>query len=156
MKTTTNKSISGEQLKALHATFRAHGMDDDARHSCIYAFTEGRTESSKELTFEEARQLLTKLNPKNTMENDKVKEMLRNESITVVKSIYHLSMKISFLNKEFAGSVSEEDKQMNIAKLNRWARTYSKSHKDIKKMTIGELRDLKKQLEAIAHKEDNE
>ena len=50
MKTVTNKPISAQQLKALHATFHRIGMDDEARHSCIYEFTSGRTQSSRELT----------------------------------------------------------------------------------------------------------
>lgn len=31
MKTISNKVITAQQLKALHATFRRIGMDDDAR-----------------------------------------------------------------------------------------------------------------------------
>ena len=57
MKTTKNKSITSQQLKALHATFHRIGMDDDARHDCIYEFTSGRTASSRELTMHEARPL---------------------------------------------------------------------------------------------------
>ena len=63
MRTSKDKSISAQQLKALHATFHRIGMDDEARHGCIYEFTSGRTESSRELTMREARQLLERLNP---------------------------------------------------------------------------------------------
>lgn len=63
MKTNKDKQISVQQLKALHATFHRIGMDDDARHGCIYEFTSGRTVSSRELTMHEARQLLEELNP---------------------------------------------------------------------------------------------
>mgnify|MGYP000497134447 CR=1 FL=1 len=61
MKTNKDKQISVQQLKALHATFHRIGMDDDARHGCIYEFTSGRTVSSRELTMHEARQLLERL-----------------------------------------------------------------------------------------------
>lgn len=63
MRTNKDKQISVQQLKALHATFHRIGMDDDARHGCIYEFTSGRTASSRELTMHEARQLLERLNP---------------------------------------------------------------------------------------------
>lgn len=62
MRTNKDKPISVQQLKALHATFHRIGMDDDARHGCIYEFTSGRTASSRELTMHEARQLLERLN----------------------------------------------------------------------------------------------
>ncbi len=52
MRTTANKPISAQQLKALHVTFHRIGMDDEARHGCIYEFTSGRTESSRELTMQ--------------------------------------------------------------------------------------------------------
>ena len=55
MRTTADKPISAQQFKALHATFHRIGMDDEARHGCIYELTSGRTESSRELTMQEAR-----------------------------------------------------------------------------------------------------
>ena len=79
MRTTADKPISAQQLKALHATFHRIGMDDEARHGCIYEFTSGRTESSRELTMQEARQLLERLNP--TDANDPGKACHRHEAI---------------------------------------------------------------------------
>lgn len=67
MKTIRNKPITSQQLKALHATFHRIGMDEDARHGCIYEFTCGRTASSRELTMHEARQLLERLNPQDEL-----------------------------------------------------------------------------------------
>lgn len=148
MKTTIGKSISPMQLKALHAAFRSHGMDDEARHDCIYSFTDGRTQSSKELTFEEARQLISKLNE----EDERVRKMLLAEGRTLCRSIYYLSTKISFLNKDFP-TQTPEDFEMNKAKVDVWARKYSKYHKNIRQMNVNELREVKRQLEAIARKE---
>ncbi|MDR0937965.1 MAG: hypothetical protein LBN29_01230 [Mediterranea sp.] len=153
MKITTNKPVSQPQLKALHATFRRLGMDDDARHDCVHSFTGGRTSSTGELTFEEARQLLSKLNPRQT--DEEVREMLRKEALTLCRRVYSLSMKVSFLNKGFS-SETEDDKRMNIAKINAWARTHTSARKNISQMTVNELRETKKQLEAIARKEKND
>ena len=53
MRTTKDKTISPQQMKALHATFRSKGFDEEDRHDFISRFTEGRVSSTKELTFNE-------------------------------------------------------------------------------------------------------
>lgn len=145
---TKNKPITPQQLKALHATFHRIGMDDDARHECIYAFTSGRTESSKELTMDEARLLMSRLNE----DDERVRRMLIEEARTLCRSIYYLSTRISFLNKDFPTD-TQEDFEMNKAKIDVWARRYSRFRKNIRQMNVSELREVKKQLEAIARKE---
>lgn len=149
MKTITNKRITAQQLKALHATFRALGMDDEARHGCVYSFTSGRTQSSKELTMEEARKLLEKLNPM----DDKAKALQDNEARLVFRDVYRLSFLIPQLNQGFT-SDSEEEYRMNVAKLNLWARKYTKSRKDVTRMALWELQETKKQLEAFMRREE--
>lgn len=148
MRTTKDKTISPGQLKALHATFHRIGMDADARHDCISAFTDGRTQSSRELSFDEARRLLESLN------EDQV-EKARQEAKSLVKAIFCLSFQISFLNKGYANDTQEEF-QMNIAKLNVFARNKSASRKNVSEMYLSELKAFKKQLEAVAHKEKNQ
>lgn len=148
MRITKDKTISPQQMKALQTTFRRIGMDDDARHDCIYAFTDGRTQSSKELSFDEARRLLASLN------EDQAEKACK-EVKELVKAIFGLSFQISFLNKGYTNDTQEEF-QMNIAKLNVFARSKSASHKNVSKMYLSELRAFKKQLEAVAHKEKNQ
>ena len=147
MKTTKNKSITSQQLKALHATFHRIGMDDDA--GCIYEFTSGRTASSRELTMHEARQLLERLNPP----DEKVRAMQLAEAKSVFRDIYRLSFLIPQLNQGFT-SDSEDEYRMNVAKLNMWARKYSKARKDVTAMKLCELQDTKKQLEAWMRREE--
>lgn len=150
MKTTKDKLITPAQFKALHATFHKLGMDDDARHDCIAEFTSGRTTSSKDLTMEEARLLLSRLNE----DDEQMRRMLLEEARTLCRSIYYLSTEISFLNKGFP-TESQEDFEMNKAKIDVWARSHSRFRKNIRQMNVGELREVKKQLEAIARREDN-
>lgn len=147
MRTTKDKPISPQQMKALHATFHRIGMDDDARHDCIAAFTDGRTQSSKELSFDEARRLISSLN------EDQVKQA-REEARNLIKAIFGLSFQISFLNKGF-GNDTVEEFEMNKAKLNMFARSKSASHKNVTEMYLSELKAFKKQLEAIAYNENN-
>ncbi|MCD7938687.1 MAG: hypothetical protein LUH50_00575 [Bacteroides intestinalis] len=149
MRTTKDKPITSQQLKALHATFRTLRMDDEARHDCIYSFTNGRTQSSKDLTMEEARQLLGKLNPL----DDKARELQRREAQMVFRDIYRLSFLIPQLNEGFTSN-SEEEYRMNVAKLNVWARKYTKARKDVTSMALWELQDTKKQLEAFMRREE--
>lgn len=148
MRTTKDKPITPAQLKALHAAFNAHNMDDDARHDCIGDFTSGRTISSKDLTMTEARLLISRLN----QDDEQVRKMMLAEAHTLCRSIYFLASQISFLNKDYP-SDTEEDREMNKAKVNVWARKYSRFHKNIQQMNVGELWEVKKQLEAIARKE---
>ena len=145
MKTISNKVITAQQLKALHATFRRIGMDDDARHGCIFEFTAGRTQSSKELTMYEARRL--------SPMDDKAKEMQRTEARNTFRDIYRLSFLIPQLNQGFT-SDSKEEYQMNVAKLNVWARKYTKARKDVTRMELWELQETKKQLEAFMRREE--
>ncbi len=149
MRTNKDKQISVQQLKALHATFHRIGMDDDARHDCIYEFTSGRTASSRELTMHEARQLLERLNPP----DEKTRAMQLAEAKSVFRDIYRLSFMIPQLNQGFT-SDNEDEYRMNVAKLNMWARKYSKARKDVTAMKLWELQDTKKQLEAWMRREE--
>lgn len=149
MKIIKDKLITPGQMKALHATFRRIGMDDEARHGCIHEFTSGRTQSSKDLTMREARQLLDRLNPM----DDKAKALQQTEARNTFRDIYRLSFLIPQLNQGFT-SDSEEEYQMNVAKLNLWARKYTKARKDVTRMTLWELQETKKQLEAFMRREE--
>ena len=145
----TIRTITAQQVKALHATFRRIGMDDEARHGCIHEFTSGRTQSSKELTMHEARQLLERLNPI----DGKARALQLKEAQFVFRDIYRLSFLIPQLNQGFT-SDNEEEYRMNVAKLNVWARKYTKVRKDVTRMVLWELQETKKQLEAFMRREE--
>ena len=151
MRTTANKPVSPQQIKALQASFHKMGYDDDDRHDFITHFTDGRTSSTKELTFEEARRMLSALN------GDRPKDMLKmqEEAKALCRSIYALSMRISFLNKDYPTD-NEADFEMNKAKINSFCRQRTKFRKNLTAMSLTELKEVKKQLEAIAKKEEKE
>jgi hypothetical protein len=54
------KTITPQQLKALHAMLRTNKMEA-LKADLVYGFSGGRTESSKELSMDEARELLVHL-----------------------------------------------------------------------------------------------
>lgn len=143
------RTITPQQLKALHAWFTRAGWDAKQRHDFIETMTDGRTRSTRDLTMREASDLLKRIN---TDYEERVKPLMQQEARALLRSIYHLSMQISFLNKGFS-SDTLEDREMNKAKINQWARNKTKFRKDISRMTVNELQDVKRQLEAIARKE---
>jgi hypothetical protein len=140
------RKITPQQIKALHAQFRRMGFNDEDRHGFISQFTEGRTDSTAGLTKEEAGLLLTRLNREET-------DRLRKEARSLVKQIFSLSFRISFLNKDFPND-TPEDFEMNKAKINVFCRNRSKFRKPITEMTLEELKEVKRQFEALARKED--
>lgn len=140
------RKITPQQIKALHAQFRRMGFNDEDRHGFISQFTEGRTDSTAGLTKEEAGLLLTRLNREET-------DRIRKEARSLVKQIFSLSFRISFLNKDFPND-TPEDFEMNKAKINVFCRNRSKFRKPITEMTLEELKEVKRQFEALARKED--
>ncbi|MEG1007975.1 MAG: hypothetical protein RSO15_17105 [Bacteroides sp.] len=147
MKPIVNKTITPQQLRALQSCFSKLGFDDEERHGFVAHFTDGRTSSSKELSFDEARRILSGLKEDNS-------KKLGVAAKKLVGEIYGLSLKISFLNKDYCDTDTPEDFEMNKAKLNVFARTRSACRKNITKMSLDELKAFKKQLEAILHKEN--
>lgn len=145
MKSTKGKTITPQQLRALQACFSKLGFDEEERHGFIAQFTNERVQSTKELTFDEALHMLSALN------EDKEKK-IKAAAKKVVGEIYGLSLKISFLNKDF-NIDTPEDFEMNKAKINVFSRQRSACHKNTTEMSLEELKAFKNQLEAILHKE---
>lgn len=146
MTRTDNKKATPQQYKIIYALCRNNSMTEDDRRTMIASYTNGRTDSLKEMMMDEASAMIERLRE---LQKDKVDKYARR----LVGNIYMLSFRISFLNKAYAGDNSEEAKRMNIAKINRFCRTHSAARKDITKMTVTELEQLKLQLEKIARDE---
>lgn len=139
------RKITKEQIKMLHVLYRRCGMDKEAHQCTLLEFTGQRTNSTSDLTFSEARELILKLSGTNDEKNQQ-------KAKKIVKDIYFLSLQISFLNKDFA-SDDPDERKMNYAKINAFCRQRSKARKNLTVMSLRELEEVKKQLEAIARKE---
>lgn len=59
---TKHTGISDRQRRCLYAVFKKMGYDDDARHDFIYAWTNRRTQSMRELRTDEAQLMIDRLN----------------------------------------------------------------------------------------------
>lgn len=147
--TMKDKRITPQQIKALHVQFRRMGFDDEDRHRFISDYTGGRTDSTAALTMNEARTLLNRI-----LQDES--ERLKRAARTTVRQIFSLSFRISFLNKGYSNDTPEEF-EMNKAKINKFCKTRTKFRKPLTEMTLEELKDVKRQFEALARKEpDNE
>jgi len=135
MKTKVNKPISPAQIKAIHALLNEKGLLDEKR-TIIHSISSGRTESTKELTFEEAKTLIIFLK-EDTTEID-------NKKRTIYKAIWNIawSMEIIYGN-------TEEDYQMNRVKLNMFCRQRGTVKKNLSDMDYTELKKTHRQFEAM-------
>lgn len=148
MRTIEGKPATVQQIRALHVVFRNAGMGEENRRNFLAHLTNGRTTSTKELTMEEARDILNGFKMKQQVH-------VKNEAKQVCKHIYALSFQISFLNKGFDTSSCEEF-EMNKAKINQFCRERTRIRKNLTEMTLSELKQVKKQMEAIARKENED
>lgn len=147
MKTTMKeRPVTPQQIKALQAQFHKMGFSEEDRHGFISQFTSGRTDSTSGLTKEEAGLLLTRF-------NREAADRVRKEARAVVKQIFSLSFRISCLNRNYTNE-TPEDFEMNKAKINQFCRTRSKFRKNLTEMSLAELKEVKRQFEAMARKEE--
>ncbi|KAA6339747.1 hypothetical protein EZS27_012345 [termite gut metagenome] len=137
--------ITSQQLRALHVVFTQKGFSKEDRCDFIQNYTEGRTESSKELTLEEARNILAYFMDDKKGDNQE-------QARGIVGSIYKLSLQISCLNKGY-GSEREEERRMNYAKINHFCKERTEFRKPLTGMSLEELKKVKKQFEALKGKE---
>lgn len=147
MKTTMKeRPVTPQQIKALQAQFHKMGFSEEDRHGFISQFTSGRTDSTSGLTKEEAGLLLTRF-------NREAADRVRKEARALVKQIFSLSFRISCLNRNYTNE-TPEDFEMNKAKINQFCRTRSKFRKNLTEMSLAELKEVKRQFEAMARKEE--
>lgn len=147
MKTTMKeRPVTPQQIKALQAQFHKMGFSEEDRHGFISQFTSGRTDSTSGLTKEEAALLLSRFNKESA-------DCVRKEARALVKQIFSLSFRISCLNRNYTNE-TPEDFEMNKAKINQFCRTRSKFRKNLTEMSLAELKEVKRQFEAMARKEE--
>lgn len=147
MKTTMKeRPVTPQQIKALQAQFYKMGFSEEDRHGFISQFTSGRTNSTAGLTKEEAALLLSRFNKESA-------DHVRKEARALVKQIFSLSFRISCLNRNYTNE-TPEDFEMNKAKINQFCRTRSKFRKNLTEMSLAELKEVKRQFEAMARKEE--
>lgn len=129
--------ITNKQLQKLHIMLKQLGLNDDKEH-IVFDASGGRTKSSKELTINEARNLISELS-----EHDPDDRMRR--------KVYALAYDANIIYGD-----TPADKRMNTAKLNMFLLSHGSIKKDLNKMTHKELVKTVSQFEQIVkHKSES-
>jgi hypothetical protein len=118
------------QIQKLHALLNNLGWIDQ-KADIVFNATDGRTESSKELTLDEARRLISSLagyDPNERLKN----------------SIFSLAYRAGIIYGD-----TPEDKKMNTANLNMFLREKGAVKKELNQMTRNDLVKTHRQFEAI-------
>ncbi len=130
------KPITTAQLKMIHTLLTKQGLSVN-KQELVYSFSNGRTESSRELTLQEAKSFIQYLKDSDA-------------GADIIKRIYHLG----YLSGIIYGD-TPEDKAMNTAKLNIFCTTRGTVKKALHQQSIKELKRTVKQFESIVSKTQN-
>ncbi|MFT4073024.1 MAG: hypothetical protein QM654_14005 [Dysgonamonadaceae bacterium] len=134
MKTTEFTPISTAQIKLIHVLLRQQGLMEE-KENLIHSFSGGRTTSSRELSQVEAKQLINTLKGA-TDEPEKRKK--------IYNTIYALAYEMDIIYGD-----SEEDVQMNMAKLNVFCRERGTVKKNLSAQSHEEMKRTLRQFRAI-------
>jgi hypothetical protein len=140
MKTKETKPITTAQIKKIHTLLGQQGLMNEKR-TIIHSVSEGRTDSTKLLTANEARQLISLL--LGADEDYKKRQ-------EVFKAIYGLAWKMDIIYGN-----TDDDYQMNIAKLNVFCRERGTVKKNLTTQNLVEMRRTHRQFEAMYRKFEN-
>ncbi len=118
------------QIAKIHVLLSNLGIIDQ-KPEIVYNLTDGRTESTKDLTIDEARKLISNLAEYSPCERQK-------------SLIFSLGYKAGILY-----GTSKDDKKINAAKLNLFLKERGAVKKDLNAMTYDELVKTHRQFEAM-------
>lgn len=127
------RMVTAPQLKKIHTLLGELGIMD-RKPEIVYGFTNGRTESSRELTLMEAKALIEHL-------------MGSQERTVVVKRIWHLAYEMNII---VPGDHNE--KAMNAAKLDKFCEQRGTVKKALSTQSLKEVKRTVKQFEAMYQK----
>jgi len=136
MKTKQIKPITKAQITKIHVLLNQKGLIAEKR-TIIHSVSNGRTESSKELTSNEAVYLISFLS----------EDTDREKKITVFKAIYGIAWQMGIIYGD-----TDEDYQMNKAKLNVFCRERGTVKKNLSEQNLLEMRKTHRQFEAMFKK----
>ena len=136
MKTKEYKPITKAQITKIHVLLNQRGLMGEKR-SIIHSVSNGRTVSSKELTSSEAAYLI------NFLVEDEDEEKKK----ALFKVIYALAWQMGIIYGN-----TDEDYQMNKAKLNMFCRERGTVKKNLSSQNLLEMRKTHRQFEAMFKK----
>lgn len=128
------RMITKAQLQMIHILLNELNIIN-RKPDLVYSFSQGRTESSRELTLQEAKEIIEFL--KNSEENKRL-----------IKRVWHIAYELKIIVN---GNKSEMS--MNAAKLDAFCKQRGSVKKCIRDQSINELKKTIKQFEAMLQKQ---
>lgn len=136
--------MNQKQLRLVHTIMNRLCSDREVRLELLSDLCQRPITTTKELTDEEVHLVV------DTFGGD-VFKVYRNHCRVLRSTIYHLSMKIDFLNLNYQDT-DTETKMMNMAKTDNWLLTHGVVKKKVWDMTEKELGQVVGQMKAIVNK----
>lgn len=124
------KPVTKAQIAKLHILLNNIGIADQ-KAEILYNYTDGRTTSSKDLNFDEAKRIITNLSEYDP--NQRIKSL-----------IFSLAYQAGIIY-----GTTDADKKMNAAKLNMFLWERGAVKKELNQMQYNELVKTHRQFEAI-------
>lgn len=137
MRTKEQKPVTTAQIKKIHVLLQQKGLMEE-KETMMYSISDGRTQSTKELTCNEAKQLISIL-----LGDDKDRE----KQMSIFAAIYGLAWKMDIIY-----GTTDDDYQMNIAKLNMFCRQRGTVKKNLTEQNLIEIKKTHRQFEAMYKK----
>ena len=134
-------SITTAQIKKIHVLLQQKGLMEE-KETMVYSISGKRTTSTKELTLQEAKRLIDfLLNEAKEIENGKKR---------IYNVIWHIAWEMGIIYGN-----TDDDYQMNRAKLNMFCRQRGTVKKNLSEMNLIELKSTHRQFEAMFKKYSN-
>lgn len=130
------KPITPAQLKIIHVLLNDLGIMPRKR-DLIYSFTDGRTDSCRDMYLSEAKTLIEYLKG-------------RDEYTNLLNRIWHLAYEAGIIQKG-----DRSDNAMNAATLDKFCKTKGSVKKRLQDQSLSELKKTVRQFEAINKKYQN-
>lgn len=137
-----------EQLKAIHATLYKKGLLCQKK-TIVESFSNGRTDSSSQLYFEEAKELLMTFNDslkQDQAEKEAIDKMVRK----LIAKAYEMGWIKTYTKADAKGELKQVK---DYSSLYQWVNKYGYLKKDLKKYTYKELPKLLSQFEFGPYKD---
>jgi hypothetical protein len=128
-----NNTLTFQQNKHLHLLLNKLNVDAENKAVLVYEYTQGRAESSKELTFHEARRLIHDLD----QEVKKLNQLQPENRMR--KKIFYYFNKCGYTKND----------QTDVPRVNDWILKYGYLHKPLMDYTAKELPKLVGQAEKV-------
>ena len=141
MKTIVEKPVTPAQIKKVHVLLHLKGLMEE-KESLVKSLTSGRTCSTKELTLSEAKYMISFLSGQG--------DVLAESKLNVYKAIWKIAWIMGIIYGE-----TDDDCQMNKAKLNMFCRQRGTVKKNLSEMDIYELKKTHRQFKAMYQKHLN-